>query len=340
MNKQESYHNQWLVIVNPNAGKRKGEKDWPEISALLTEAGFEFIHEFTTHRDHAISLTENYVRKGFTKIIVVGGDGTLNEVINGIFQVDEINTTDVTVGMIMVGTGNDWGRMYNLKEKYKKAVKILKKQRTFIQDTGLVKYYEGPHEISRYFVNIAGLGYDALIAKMTNRTKEKGGGGTMVYLVNLLKGLFRYHHAYLEIEVDGASVYKGKVFSMSVGICKYNGGGMMQLPFAIPDDGLFDVTIFKNVTKMTVIKHIKKLYSGTFTELPFVLTFRGKSISIFSSTGNPSNLETDGESLGHSPFHFQIIPKSIRIITGKKWNASSPESSESENPPENPPEVV
>ena len=204
----------------------------------------------------------------------------------------------------------------------------------------MVKYYEGPHEITRYFVNIAGLGYDALVTKMTNRTKEKGGGGTMAYLVNLLKGLFSYHHAYIEIEVDGVSVYKGKVFSMSVGICKYNGGGMMQLPFAVPDDGLFDVTIFKNVTKMTVLKHIKKLYSGTFTNLPFVQTHRGKTVSIFSSTGNQTQLETDGESLGHSPVSFQIIPKSIKIITGKNWKVDSPERTASMSPQEYPPEIA
>ena len=131
----------------------------------------------------------------------------------------------------------------------------------------MVKYYKGEQEFKRYFVNIAGMGYDALVVKMTNKTKEKGGGGALVYLVNLLKGLFSYHHSYLDIEIDSKSVYTGKVFSMSVGICKFNGGGMMQLPFAVPDDGLFDLTIFKDVNKMTVVKHIKKLYSGTFTHL-------------------------------------------------------------------------
>lgn len=319
MNKEESTENRWLVVVNPNAGKRKGEKDWPEISALLTGAGFEFIHEFTARRDHAITITENYIKTGFRKIIVVGGDGTLNEVVNGIFRQDMVNTTDIMVGMIMVGTGNDWGKTYNLKTSYKKAIKILRKQRLFIQDAGLVKYYNGPDEISRYFVNIAGLGYDAFVTRMTNITKEKGGGGTMAYLLNLLKGLFRYHHAYLDIEVDGERVYKGKVFSMSVGICKFNGGGMMQLPFAIPDDGFFDVTIFKNVTKLTVIRHIKKLYAGTFTHLPFVQTHRGKSVSIISATQDPSQLETDGESLGITPFTFQVVPKCVKVITGKKW---------------------
>jgi diacylglycerol kinase (ATP) len=319
MNQDESSNNQWLVIVNPNAGKRRGEKDWTEISGLLTEAGFEFITEFTKHRDHAIYLTQDYIRQGFRKIIVVGGDGTLNEVVNGIFLQEEVKTTDIMVGMIMVGNGNDWGKMYNLKTDYRKAVKILKKQRLFVQDTGMVKYYKGEQELKRYFVNIAGMGYDALVVKMTNRTKEKGGGGAMVYLVNLLKGLFSYHHSYLDIEIDGKSVYKGRVFSMSVGICKYNGGGMMQLPFAVPDDGLFDLTIFKDVNKMTVVKHIKKLYSGTFTSLPFVQIHQGEKISIVSTDGSPSYLETDGESLGHTPFTFQILPKTIKIITGKKW---------------------
>jgi diacylglycerol kinase (ATP) len=319
MNLIDPYENKWLVIVNPNAGKKRGEKDWPEISALLKESGFDFIFEFTAHRGHAVTITEKYIKQGFRKIIVVGGDGTMNEVVNGIFMQKEIPTTEIMVGMIMVGTGNDWGKMYNLKESYKKAIKILKKQRLFIQDTGLVTYAESDGPSGRYFINSAGMGYDALVVKMTNHAKDLGGGGPLSYLANLLKGLFRYHHSYLDIEVDGTSVYKGRVFSVSVGVCKFSGGGMMQLPYAIPDDGLLDVTIFKKVTKMTVIRHIKKLYSGKFTHLSFVQTHTGKKISIVSTTQDQPFLETDGESLGQSPFSFQVVPKSIKVITGKNW---------------------
>jgi diacylglycerol kinase family enzyme len=222
--------------------------------------------------------------------------------------------------MIMVGTGNDWGRMYNLKEKYTKAVKAIIKQRLFIQDAGLVTYYENGTEKKRYFINSGGMGYDALVVQMTNRAKDMGKGGPLSYLVNLLKGLFKYHHSYLDIEVDGTSVYRGRVFSISVGICKYSGGGMMQLPFAVPDDGLLDVTIYKKVTKLTVIRHIKKLYSGNFTHLPFVQTHQGKTVSVISTNDDPSFLETDGESLGQTPFFFQIIPSSVTIIAGKNWN--------------------
>jgi len=91
---------------------------------------------------------------------------------------------------------------------------------------------------------------------------------------------------------------------------------MMQLPFAVPDDGLLDMTIYKNVTKKTVIRHMNKLYSGKFTHLPFVQTHQGRTVTVCSSTQDQAYLETDGESLGHSPFHFSIIPKSIRIIVG------------------------
>jgi len=319
MNQDTLQENRWLVIVNPNAGKRKGEKDWPVISALLTEAGIEYIHEFTAHREHAVLITEEYIRKGFRKIIVVGGDGTMNEVINGIFRQDLVPTTSIVVGMIMVGTGNDWGKMYHLKTKYHKAVRIIKKQREFIQDAGLVTYSESGVEKNRYFINSAGMGYDALVVKMTNYDKDRGKGGTLSYMVNLLKGLFRYHHSYLDIVIDGTSVYKGKVFSMSAGICKFSGGGMMQLPFAVPDDGLLDVTIFTKVTKMTVIRHMKKLYSGKFTHLPFIKTCRGSLITIESATSAQSFLETDGESLGHTPFTIRVIPRSLKVITSKKW---------------------
>ena len=311
--------NSWLVIVNPNTGRRKGEKDWPEISALLTEAGFEFTAHLTTHRGHAMELAEREIMAGYKKVIVVGGDGTLNEVVNGIFRQMRFATNEIAIGMIMVGTGNDWGRMYNIREKYKKAVKTIRKNRVFIQDACKVTYHNGHHVETRYLVNMAGLGYDALVAHMTNKVKEKGGGGALSYLVNLLKGLFSYHHAYLEISIDGESVYNGRVFSMNVGVCKYNGGGMMQLPLAIPDDGLLDVTIFKNVTKITVIRNIKRLYSGAFTDLPFVQVHTGKEVTVVSTARAQTYLEMDGESIGQTPFHFEIVPKAIQVITGKNW---------------------
>jgi len=315
----------WLVIVNPNAGRRKGEKDWPEISKLLSESGFTYQEIFTEHRDHAVHLAEENINNGYRKILVVGGDGTLNEVVNGIFRQKVCATTDITLGMIMVGTGNDWGRMYNIKGKYHKAVKILKKERLFIQDAALVTYHIGSEKKTRYFVNMAGMGYDALVARMTNKLKEKGGGGPLAYLYNLFKGLFSYRHTVMEVLIDGKETFRGNVFSMSIGICRYNGGGMMQLPNAIPDDGILDMTIMKDVKKMDVVRNIKKLYDGSFLGLHFIETHSGRNIRITSDPPHTAFLETDGESLGNSPFEFEIIPRAIKIITGKKWAAKNEE---------------
>ncbi|MBU1369254.1 MAG: diacylglycerol kinase family lipid kinase [Bacteroidetes bacterium] len=312
-------NNKWLVIVNPTAGVGQGEKDWPLIKSLLEAEGFEFESQLTTHPFHAIELASQLIQeKGFSKIIAVGGDGTLNEVVNGIFQQTRFATTDIMLGMITIGTGNDWGRMYNFPKKYKKAIHILKNERCFLQDVGTVKYRFDSEDKNRYFINMAGMGYDALVAKKTNLMKAKGKGGTLAYLYNLITGLFQYQHTQLHIKVDDKEVLNDKVFSLSIGICKYNGGGMMQLPNAVPDDGFLDMTVIRKTSKFTVIKNIKNLYDGSFINLPEVSTFAGKQITITSLPPHSIDLETDGESLGNSPLDFGIVPKAVKLIIRKK----------------------
>lgn len=315
----EELKNRWLVIVNPNAGRRKVERDWKEIASSLEKEGFLFDHYMTDRKLHALQLAKENIEKGYQKIIVVGGDGTINEVVNGIFLQQRLSSSEITLGMITIGTGNDWGRMYKIPNKYKKTIKIIKKGKTVIQDAGYVNYQLDGTSYKRYFVNMAGMGYDALVAQKTNQMKEKGKGGPFAYIYNLIAGLYQYKNTFLEIIIDDKKVFEGKVFSLSLGICKYNGGGMMQLPFAIPDDGIFDVTIVKKTTKFRVIKNIKNLYDGSFTDLPEVELFKGKKISIISHPRNSIFLETDGESLGHSPLEFNIIPKCIQVIVSKKY---------------------
>ncbi|HPE43085.1 MAG TPA: diacylglycerol kinase family lipid kinase [Bacteroidales bacterium] len=309
----------WLVIVNPTAGVGKAAKDWPGIEQLLINEGFDFKAVVTKHPFHAISLARDLVQQhGYQKIIAVGGDGTLNEVVNGIFQQNRFPTTDIMLGMITVGTGNDWGRMYEFPKKYKKAIRILKNERTFLQDVGKVKYRYDSEDKSRYFINMAGMGYDALVAKKTNLMKARGKGGTLAYLYNLVTGLFQYKNTHLHIKVDNKEVLNDKVFSLSIGICKYNGGGMMQLPKAIPDDGLFDITVIRKTSKFRVVKNIKNLYDGSFIKLPEVSVFTGKQITITSIPPHSIYLETDGESLGNSPLDFEIVPKAVKLIIRKK----------------------
>ncbi len=309
----------WKVVVNLHAGSKKCEKDWPKIESLLNEAGFLMDIEFTQRQGHTIEIVQTAIETQNVKhFIIVGGDGTLNEAVNGIFKQNKYKSTDILLGMITVGTGNDWGRMYGMPESYKQQVRILQEAHEFVQDVGVVQYRYDSANNKRYFINIAGMGYDALVAKKTNTMKQKGRGGVLVYLINLVAGLFQYKNTYLDIDADGTAVFSGRVFSMSIGICKYNGGGMMQLPFAIPDDGEFDVTVIRKTTKMTVIKNIKNLYDGSFIKMKEVELFKGKKFSISSTPAHSLYLETDGESLGHSPLDFEVLPKSLRFIVGEK----------------------
>jgi YegS/Rv2252/BmrU family lipid kinase len=304
----------WLIIVNPNAGVRKGAKDWPLISKLLNSDGLSHLCVLTEHRNHANRLVDEFILEGYRKIVVVGGDGTMNEVVNGIFLQTHVPPSEITLGMIPVGTGNDWCRTFAIPFDYKEAIGILKKGKTFLQDVGRISYFKEHENYLRYFINIAGMGYDALVAKKTNLSKEKGRGGPLTYLWFVFASLFQYKFIEAVIEVDDQQVFKGEMFSMNVGICKYNGGGMMQVPAAVPDDGLFDVTLIKKAPKWMVIRHASKLYDGTLVTLPFISTFRGTSVRI-RSVGK-IYLEADGESLGHSPFVYEMLPRSLNVVVG------------------------
>lgn len=304
----------WLVIVNPNAGVKKGMRDWPAILELLRREKFDFTHLITLHRNHADHLTVQYIAGGYRNIIVVGGDGTMNEVVNGIFTQTSCPSHEITLGMIPVGTGNDWCRSFGIPFSYPEAVNILKRKKTVLQDAGRISYFRKEINQIRYFLNIAGMGYDALVAKKTNMLKEKGHGGPFTYFYFVFSSLFQFKFPEAIVEVDDQQVFRGEIFSMNVGICKYNGGGMMQVPFAVPDDGLFDVTLIRKAPKWMVVLYARKLYDGSLVKLDFVKTFRGKSVRIRSA--GKIYLEADGESLGHSPFVYEILPQMLRVVTG------------------------
>ncbi len=304
----------WMMIVNPNAGVKKGTRDWPVISRLLKAEGICFETLITKGRSHAITLASEAAAAGYRKFCIVGGDGSLNEVLNGLMKVPDIDPADLLIGMIPVGTGNDWCRMYQIPFDYPAAIRLLKAEKVFVQDIGKVTYHHHGDVCHRWFINVAGMGYDALVAKKTNLLKEKGKGGPLTYLYFVFAGLMQYKFMEAVIEVDGEIMYKGDIFSMNIGICKYNGGGMMQVPFAIPDDGFLDIMLIKKAPKWMVVRYANKLYDGTLVHLPIVMTARGRSIRI-RSVGK-IYLETDGESLGHSPFSFDIDRNRLRIVTG------------------------
>jgi YegS/Rv2252/BmrU family lipid kinase len=305
--------NEWFTIVNPNAGNGKGKKDWDRIASLFAREGIPVSAITTERKGHAIDLTREAIEAGYRKIISVGGDGTLNEVVNGIFAQSKLSPKDVVIGLIPVGTGNDWGRMFGIPLIYEGAVKVIKENKIMPHDIGMISYYSGTQQYSKYFINIAGLGFEAMVVMKTNKQKDKGRSNQAIYFYNLLSCLISYKITKAEITIDGKTV-TSRIFSVNVGNGRYCGGGMRQTPNALPDDGFFDVTVIKDVGRLEIIRSLKLLYDGTILSHPKVDGYRCKNIRVTSET--VLYTDADGESLGHTPAEFSIIPSGINVVYG------------------------
>lgn len=311
------YTDRWFVIINPVAGKCKGLSDWPLISKLLRDNGIYYDAVFTEKKYHATELAVEAINRSYRKIIVVGGDGTLHEVVNGVFIQKSADTTAITIGVVPVGTGNDWVRMFGIPHRYTDCIMAIVGGRSILQDIGHLSYVESKVHQKRYMANMAGIGLDACVNERYTRKKEKGiVTGRLTYIMTLIHCLLTYRSIRMKIWVDGDKVLEGKVLTGAIAIGKYNGGGMLQAPNAVADDGLFDLTIIHNASTFTVLRYFRSLFDGNIYDVPQAKFFRGRDIRIESERGI---IEVDGEPLGISPFEFKGLTRMIRVIVGETF---------------------
>lgn len=301
----------WFVILNPHAGSGRGKKDRAEILKWLTKADFQYELAISEFPKHIIQLTIGAIELGFRNLIVAGGDGSLNEAVNGIFQQTICPPEEITVGMIPVGTGNDWIKTFGIPNHYQEAVKILKQEKVMRQDIGRITFADNDMTKPCYFANMSGFGFDAMVAAKTNRLKDKGRTGITLYLQALGSSFLNYKTDKIRVVIDGQEIEE-LIFSVSVGIGKYNGGGMMQAPGAIPDNGLFQVTIIRKIGLFGILRNLTGLYSGEFVKDYRVATFQARNILISS----PHNIagEADGEILGDNKFEIDIFTQKLSVI--------------------------
>lgn len=307
----------WLVILNPHAGARKGLRDMEKIIGLLGDYNMEHLLAISEYAGHIIELSKKYVLEGYRNILVAGGDGSLNEVVNGIFLQDEVAISEITIGMLPVGTGNDWIRTFGIPDDYTKALDIVKEHKTVFQDVGAITYRRKKKEKKRFFVNMAGFGFDAVVAKKVNQLKDKGWSGQKLYLWALLYSYFKYNTKRMKIVVDGKT-FDDFIFTSSIGIGKYNGGGMMQSPDAVPNNGKLNITMIRKISVWGLIANISGLYSGKYVTDYRVSAAVGKEIQISSKRKIPG--EADGEHLGNANYTIEIIPNQLRVIYGDDSN--------------------
>jgi YegS/Rv2252/BmrU family lipid kinase len=301
----------WFVILNPHAGSGRGKKDQSLIVKLLNKSDFRYELAVSEFPKHTIQLTIQAIEKGFRNLIIAGGDGTLNEVVNGIFLQTVCLPEEITVGVIPVGTGNDWIKTFGISNDYQEAIKILKKGDTMRQDVGRITFAESDSVQTCYFANMAGFGFDALVAGKTNQLKNKGKKGISLYLQALGSSFWKYQTAKTRIVIDDHEINE-LIFSVSIGIGKYNGGGMMQAPGAIPNNGKFQVTIIREIGLFGILRNLTGLYSGEFIKDPRVSTHEASRVQISSALNIAG--EADGEILGDNKFEIELIFQKLDVI--------------------------
>ncbi len=303
----------WTIIVNPTAGSGKAKKYWHEqIAPMLEEKGIDFQVNFTEAAGHGSELVVKSIEGGNRHIAAIGGDGTFHEVVNGIMCQEFVPSTAIAFAPIPMGTGNDWVRSLGVSTDVKSIIQRLRNGTFFLQDLGLVTYHNdiGGKEY-RYFMNVAGAGFDAFVAKQMGTAPKLLGKAS--YFWELLKGLFSFQNVFIQLQSDSFQT-STPVFMLNVGIGQYLGSGMKVVPNAVLDDGLFDITFVEKASKWEVIGQLKGLYDGSFINYHKVKSFQTKSIVIEVSKEELLYLQADGELLGQAPLRFEILPKKLKVL--------------------------
>ena len=296
------------VIVNPVAGAYSTRRKWPIISQMLKRVGLSFDFQYTEGVGHAIELARAAASDGYQFLVAVGGDGTVNEVANGILH--STGASKTALGIISTGTGSDFIRSVGIPRDYSGACSALTSSKRLTIDVGVVEYQSKGQTLRRFFVNAAGTGFDAAVVQQTERL-PKYFGGTIPYLAGLVRTLFSYKNklAILNLEDE---VISSRVLNVAVANGGYLGGGMHIAPQAELGDSLLDVVIVGDMGKFELLKELPTVYKGTHINHPKVKMRKTKHITIQS----PERMlvYADGELLGESPASFWVMPAALSIV--------------------------
>ncbi|WP_223269142.1 MULTISPECIES: diacylglycerol/lipid kinase family protein [unclassified Polaribacter] len=295
-----------FIIANPTSGNRNFSKLWKEIQHVLNHLKIDFSFAFTQFSKHEVKLVETAIQQGFRNIISIGGDGTLHHVVNEIMMQRYVKTSDITIGVIPLGTGNDWIKTYNIPNSIEKSINIIHQNKTILQNIGVL---ETESNTISYFNNIAGVGYDGYVVHKLEKLKRFGSIG---YLLAGIAGLLYYKKTIFKIIFDD-KVIETNCLMVLIGIFKFSGGGMQFTKNVNPTDGLLDITIAKNLNLADLLLNIKKLYNGNTTHHQKIETYKTKEIAVISTTSKPF-IQADGELVGTGKIHVKIIEKAINFL--------------------------
>lgn len=301
------------VVVNPASANGTTAGVWPQLATGLREAGFEFQAYLTSGPGDATALCRRALENGATTIVSVGGDGTINEVVNGFFLEDRALNPEARLGVISRGTGCDFIRTMGIPKPGDEAIRRLAQGRTRVLDVGRARHIDNAgNPAVRYFLNIAELGMGAETVRRVNNT-SKAMGGFLSFLYGVLVTIATYRNRPVTISVDGGPSEEHTINDIVIANGRFFGGGMEIAPQALPDDGLFDVVILGDLARLELFLNLPRVYRGTHLSHPKISFRRARTVTVRSL--EPVLLEVDGEQPGRAEAEITVLPGAIRVIS-------------------------
>ncbi len=291
--------NRYKFIVNPIAGGGRAKSMMPDIEKYFQKANLDYEIYQTSGREDAISAARRAAEEGFNIVVAAGGDGTVNEVLNGIVG------SGAALAVIHGGKGNDFALSVNMPKETEAACRVLEKAAIKKIDLGKV--------LDRHFINSVGVGFDATVALRVNRG-IKPLNGVSAYIYAVFETLLTYRPIEMEIELGDGMKFSQKPMLVAVGIGRTYGGGMMILPDAVQDDGLLDICVLDRMNNIALAYHFPKVFSGKHVTLKEAALYRSQEITLHLSEQCPLHME--GEILFGNTMHFTLEKQAMPVVFG------------------------
>jgi len=303
----------WLMIVNPASASSSRKGNWKDCVRQLSEGGLSVECRLSDYPGHSVELARAAAAEGFRKLISVGGDGTIHELMTGLLRwcdAEKADMGDFTLAVVPVGTGNDWIRTAGIPADMSAAVQCILAGHTAREDVVRLTFENGTYCMA----NVGGIGLDADICYYTNKLKKRGYRGGLLYKVMTPYPILVKKRDPVEIVCDGELFFKGRFYSAVIGNGIYRGGGVRQNEAGGAwDDGLLELSVMPAVSRARATVLMARALSGNFAVQPGILSRRFRRMTV-TPLGTPDRFESDGEIPGTLPVTVELTGQQIKII--------------------------
>ena len=303
-----------VVVVNPNSQGGKLGKRWRDIADTLGRA-FPFDDVMTQGPGDATRLTRDALKAGAERVVAIGGDGTINEVVNGFFEDGVAVAPEASFALVPFGTGGDFKRTLGIPVRIDEAAAVIAANKRRRIDVGRLELTASDGgRVTRMFANIASFGVSGVVDRLVNESGKKL-GGRLSFMLATARATLSYTNQRVQLVFDGKDRVEATINTVAVANGRYFGGAMKVAPQAEVDDGAFDVISIGDLTFGEIVRSGRKLYAGTHLAMDKVSSRRARVVEAEPiDPGAVVELDVDGEAPGRLPARFEIVPSALWVV--------------------------